>query len=196
MTPNELLFNEGTVKAGFLTRWFEESEGCPIEIDIGCNLGDFLLKRAQRYRSHRFLGVEYKYRLSFMAAEAMCKYDIDNVRLVNMEAFYFISKCIPTSSINGVHIYFPTPQERLLNQEFERQAYRILKHQCFLRFATDPANDIYFDEVTNLFASKHWLRVPWTFMDIGQPEGYLVGTPAEIQFSAPNKTLGAEFRKK
>ncbi len=116
----------------------------PIEIDLGCGDGAFLVASATLRPSHNFLGVERKLprikRCCRLSWEAQCR----NVRLILIESGYFIRHMIPPGSVQTLHILFPDPwpkrkheRHRLLRAAFFRDAARILVPDGEIRLKTD-----------------------------------------------------------
>lgn len=156
------------------------------ELKIGIDTGIFLCHMADIYRERFFVGIEVKSYQSKIAANRAWYKSLFNVRVVNMEAFEYISSDLVDDCVfSAIHIYFPTPWPRSINlshrlicPEFVDGSYRILKPGGALRIVTDRKD--YYDYACKCFNALQWEFVDWQRIDLGQSEQYLVGTPCEI----------------
>jgi tRNA (guanine-N7-)-methyltransferase len=138
----------------------------PVELELGCGDGGFLLARAQRRPERNFIGVE---RLLGRIRKIDCKgrrLGLTNLRGVRLEASYFIEYLLPPSSIRALHVYFPDPwpkrrhhRRRLVNEQFPELARRILAPGGVVYLRTDFAD--YFAQMTRVFdANSSFEPVP------------------------------------
>jgi len=81
----------------------------PIEIDLGCGKGSFLLWAARSYPQRNFLGVERLLRRLRRADRKAVRDGLENIRLIRVEATYLIAKLIPDASVATYHVLFPDP---------------------------------------------------------------------------------------
>ena len=81
----------------------------PVEIDLGCGKGSFLLWAAGTHPQRNFLGVERLLRRLRRVDRKAVRAGLDNIRLIRIEASYLIVKLIPDSSVSTYHILFPDP---------------------------------------------------------------------------------------
>jgi tRNA (guanine-N7-)-methyltransferase len=80
----------------------------PMEVDIGCGRGRFLLARANSCPHLNFLGIDLSLlRLRKIDRKAVAN-DLTNIRLVNGEALRILTT-LPTESISTFYVYFPDP---------------------------------------------------------------------------------------
>jgi tRNA (guanine-N7-)-methyltransferase len=105
----------------------------PLEIDIGCGKGDFLVWAAQAQPTHNFLGVERQLIRVRKVDKKVLRAGLTNVRMVRIEAGYFVSKLVPDHSVAVYHINFPDPwpkrrhaRHRLFQHDFVEQLHRTL----------------------------------------------------------------------
>ena len=130
----------------------------PVEIEIGCGRGMFIIKRALENPQINFLGIEKSARFFRMLAERVKKSGAENIRLIRSEAGYLMKKIVPANSVKAVHVYFPDPwpkkrhrKRRLVNGSFfESVAGILLPDGCFF-IATDFQD--YFDEIVTIAPS-------------------------------------------
>ena len=134
----------------------------PVEIEIGCGRGMFIIKSALENPEINFLGIEKSARFFRMFKERVAKSGAENIRLIRAEAGYLIKKFVPAHSVKAVHVYFPDPwpkkrhrKRRLVNGSFLESVTRILLPDGRLFFATDFQD--YFDEIVTIAPSCHGL---------------------------------------
>ena len=125
---------------------------CPVEIEIGCGRGMFIIKSAIENPEINFLGIEKSARFFRMLAERVANSRAKNIRLIRGEAGYLLKKFVPENSVKAVHVYFPDPwpkkrhrKRRLVNASFFASLARVLLPEGLFLFVTDFQD--YFDEV-------------------------------------------------
>ena len=118
--------------------------GNPVELDIGCGRGLFLLSAAQAHPEINFLGIEIDYREGRRAASKLFKRATPNARVLGGDVRYALSHLIAPQSVAAVHVYFPDPwwkkkhrRRRLFNDEFVELAARVLAPGGLLHSWTD-----------------------------------------------------------
>ncbi len=127
----------------------------PIELDLGCGKGRFLLARAAAHRDVNFLGVDRMLRRVRKVDNKARRLDLDNIRVLRMEGYYATTYLLPPASIQTCYIFFPDPwpkarhhEHRLFNERFMDALHRALVPGGVLHFATDHLP--YFAEVRAL----------------------------------------------
>jgi tRNA (guanine-N7-)-methyltransferase len=141
----------------FATLKWEDAFGLAqrVEIDVGCGKGAFLLWAAQARPCSNFLGIERQFVRLRKVDQKIQRLGLDNVRLIRVEAGYFIGKLVPANSVTTYHILFPDPwpkrrhaAHRLFRPEFVADVHRTLRQGGEVNVATDDAN--YFLQIQNL----------------------------------------------
>jgi tRNA (guanine-N7-)-methyltransferase len=181
---SDVLIRASSLPGSVLERWF--GDGLDVEIDVGCNTGWFLEQIAARHPEMRFIGVEVVESRASEAAERVAR--LGNAVVVHAEALEFTrSKHIPAGSIRCAHIYFPTPYPKslgldhlLLESDFWAELERVVAYGGCVRVATD--DEVVFRHAVSSFSGDAWLPVEWTFVDVGQSPGFVVGTPCERRY--------------
>ena len=148
----------------------------PIEIDLGCGKGSFLIWAARTCPQRNFLGVERLLRRLRRVDRKAARAGVNNVRLIRVEVAYLVSKLVPDASVSTYHILFPDPwpkrrhhARRLINASFLSDLRRTLATGGVVNCATD--HEEYFEWIQSefkkngQFAENEPLRLPpeaWT----------------------------------
>ncbi len=116
----------------------------PVEIDVGCGRGLFLVNAALSRPETNFLGLELDYKEGRRSARRLWKRALGNARVLGGDARVALAKWIPHQSIAAVHVYFPDPwwkrkhkRRRLFNDSFVEQVAGVLKPNGLLHAWTD-----------------------------------------------------------
>ena len=128
----------------------------PIEIDLGCGKGSFLVWAAHTQPQRNFLGVERLLRRLRRVDRKAARAGVNNVRLIRVEATYLVSKLVPDRSISTYHILFPDPwpkrrhhTRRLIQVPFLSEVHRTLTAEGVVNCATD--HEGYFEWIQREF---------------------------------------------
>ena len=138
----------------------------PVEIDLGCGDGTFLVQRAGRYPERNFVGVDRLLGRARKVDRKAQRLGLMNVRALRIESSYAVGYLFPPGSVTVCHIYFPDPwpkkrhqKRRLLQPEFVGALGRAVACGGEVRIATD--HEEYFEEIRALFAgSNGWAEYP------------------------------------
>ncbi|MDP6054584.1 MAG: tRNA (guanosine(46)-N7)-methyltransferase TrmB, partial [Candidatus Latescibacteria bacterium] len=105
----------------------------PVEIEIGCGKGRFIINSAMKYPDINYVGIERALRYFRFMKERSAKRNLTNIRVLQDDAGYFIERFVPDHSVTACHIYFPDPwpkkrhrKRRLFKQDFLRHIERTL----------------------------------------------------------------------
>lgn len=128
----------------------------PLEVDIGCGRGRFLLARASREPGFNFLGIDrvlLRLRKLDKRAEAA---GVKNIRLVLGDAAQLIREKLPRSSVQTFFAFFPDPWpkrkhhgRRLISKLFVSDLWSALTPMGCIHIATDHAD--YFAAIRTVF---------------------------------------------
>jgi tRNA (guanine-N7-)-methyltransferase len=131
----------------------------PLDIDLGCGNGSFLLWAARAHPQRNFLGVERLLRRLRRVDRKAVRDGLENVRLIRVEATYLIGKLIPTGSVSTYHILFPDPwpkrrhhTRRLISPDFLADVHRTMTLDGAINCATD--HEEYFAWIQQAFTSN------------------------------------------
>lgn len=130
-------------------------QNLPLELDVGCGKGRFLLARAASHPNTNFLGIDRKLRRIRKIDRKGQRKGLNNLRLLRLDACYAVAHLIPADSVSAMYVFFPDPwpkgrhqRNRLFGPEFLNAASRVLKTDGVLHFATDHLP--YFEQVRAL----------------------------------------------
>ncbi len=136
----------------------------PVEVEIGCGKGRFLINSAMAYPEINYIGIERALRYFRIMKERVVRRELANVRLLRDDAVYFVERFIPDGAVSAYHIYFPDPwpkkrhrKRRLFNTRFLEEIERTLAAGGTLDFATDYVE--YFEEIQALLEASDRLDV-------------------------------------
>jgi len=106
-------------ESGFIRIDFDEVFGNrnPVVIEIGSGKGRFLISSATEKPDTNFVGIEKALHYYRVIRERVTKRGMQNVRLINHDAFLVLQKMIPDRSVAEVHIYFPDPWPKRSEQK-------------------------------------------------------------------------------
>jgi tRNA (guanine-N7-)-methyltransferase len=175
-------------------RLFERRQ--PLEVDIGCGKGRFLLARAAAAPTVDFLGIDRMLGRIRKLDRKILRAGLRNVRLLRIEASYALQRLLPPSSVSGFYIFFPDPwpkrrhhRRRLFGDVFVEALDRTLVPDGFVHVATDHLD--YFKEV------RERMRGDSRFEEIPAFEpSEEERTDFEVEFLRQNAPIGrCSFRK-
>ncbi len=131
----------------------------PLEIELGAGDGSFLAKYAAIHPQRNFIGVERLLGRLRKLDKKGRRAGLNNLRVVRIEAGYFVQYLLPPESVEAFHIYFPDPwpkrkhrPKRLINQSFTESASRALQPGGTVYLRTDDRD--YFKQMTAVFCAN------------------------------------------
>ena len=135
----------------------------PLELELGAGDGSFLIAWAKANPQHNFIGIERLLGRIRKIERKANRAGLTNVRLMRIEASYFLEYLLPRHSITALHIYFPDPwpkrkhwKNRLINEAFTETCTRALVPGGTIFLRTDDAH--YFAQMQSVF--KGFTAVP------------------------------------
>ncbi len=129
----------------------------PLEADLGCGRGRFLLARAALAPGSNFIGVDLlSRRLGKFDLRAAAR-GLTNIRLLQGDVRYALEHFFPPASLSVAYLLFPDPwpkhrhhARRMLQPSFMDLLHRALAAGGLFHFATDHQD--YFDAALKIFA--------------------------------------------
>ena len=128
----------------------------PIEIDLGCGKGRFLLARAKNHPEINFLGIDRMLKRIRKIDNRIRRRGDQNVRLLRMEGYYATAYLIPPASVRTYYIFHPDPwpkkkhaEHRLFNPVFLDALHRTIEPGGHVHIATDHIP--YFEIILEIF---------------------------------------------
>lgn len=172
--------------------WFE-TQG-PLELEIGCGKGGFLLARARANPDVRLLGVEWANKFYRHAADRMARRGIENVRVMRTDARQLVQHHLPDACLSVLHLYHPDPwpkkrhhKRRLVQPDFAAAVARVLEPQGRWFIQTDHAE--YFAWICETVDAQMLLeRIEWE-ETVGHDGGAWSGTNFEIKYSREGRAI-------
>lgn len=139
--------------------------GAPVEVDLGCGDGSFLVGAAAANPARNFLGIE---RMAGRVRSACRKIElgrVNNARVLRCEISYAVGQMLPAESVEVFHLMFPDPwpkrrhaPRRIVTEGLLASLARALVPQGLVRIATDDTE--YFREIERLAAgSLDFIRI-------------------------------------
>jgi tRNA (guanine-N7-)-methyltransferase len=136
----------------------------PLEIEVGCGKGGFLVSAAEAQPDRNFLGLEIDRALHFLIAGRLAKRQLVNARIACGDARLWFHNHLADQSLSAIHVYFPDPwwkkrhhKRRLWTPEFAVDCERTLRPGGRLFIATDVGE--YYQTMRALLDSRPRLRL-------------------------------------
>ncbi|MCS1410810.1 MAG: tRNA (guanine-N(7)-)-methyltransferase [Verrucomicrobia subdivision 3 bacterium] len=167
----------------------------PLEVEIGCGNGSFLITYAAQNPETNFLGIERLLgRIRKLDRKAK-RAGVSNIKIVRVEAAYCVEYMLPPESIHACHIYFPDPwpkkkhwKKRLIAPKFVEQLAVALQLGGRVYLRTD--NEPYFEQILQVFGDNKRFQAT-----VAPPELTQIVTHFERSFNAEGiSTLRAQYR--
>jgi tRNA (guanine-N7-)-methyltransferase len=140
-----------------LERMFPQAQ--PLEVELGAGDGSFLARFAALHPERNFLGVERLLGRLRKIDRKGRRAGLANLRLMRIEAFYFLEYLLPRGSVSALHVYFPDPwpkrrhqKNRLINARFAASASLALAPGGVVHLRTDNAD--YFAQMNEVFGAN------------------------------------------
>jgi tRNA (guanine-N7-)-methyltransferase len=166
----------------------------PVELEIGCGKGGFLLRIAQAHPERNFLGIEWANEFYKFSADRMARWGVTNVRIIRTDAKNFVVHRLPPASLSALHVYHPDPwpktrhhKRRLFTPDFGEAVVRLLRPQARWAIQTDHAE--YFEQIRRVTAERRELEeVTYDDPDYGTVEER-TETNFEVKYLREGRTI-------
>ena len=122
-------------------------DGRPLEVDLGCGDGSFLVEMARTFPERDFLGVERLLGRVRKVCKRVARGGLENARVLRLESRYTVEWLLPEQSVSRLHLLCPDPwpkvrhhRRRLVQREFLAAAHRVLEPGGEFLFMTDHSD--------------------------------------------------------
>lgn len=126
----------------------ERAEICraerPLEVDLGCGDGTFLMEMAREYPEREFLGVERLLGRVRKVCKKITRRHLENARVLRLDSRYVVEWLLPEASVSRLHLLCPDPwpklrhnRRRVMQLEFLEAVRRALVPGGEFLFMTD-----------------------------------------------------------
>jgi tRNA (guanine-N7-)-methyltransferase len=130
----------------------------PLEIELGSGDGSFLVRWSEQNPTRNFIGVERLLGRLRKIDRKGRRAGLKNLRVVRIEASYFLEFLVPRKCASAMHVYFPDPwpkrkhrKYRLINSRFTQLASDVLLPSGIVYLRTDDAD--YFSQMNAVFTA-------------------------------------------
>lgn len=145
-----------------LDAMFEKA--APLQIDLGCGYGAFIVAMAKEHPDCNFIGVERLVGRVRKVCKRSANAGLRNVRILCLESLYTMEKLVPAQSVSVIHVMFPDPwpkrkhrARRLINAGFLDAAREALSPDGELRLTTDDTD--YFAQMQSVAAAHNGFSI-------------------------------------
>jgi tRNA (guanine-N7-)-methyltransferase len=118
--------------------------GRPLEVDLGCGDGSFLMEMARHHPERDFIGVERLLGRARKVCRKLTRQGLENARVLRLESRYVVEWLLPAASVSRLHLLCPDPwpkvrhhRRRLVQIEFLDAVRRVLEPGGEFLFMTD-----------------------------------------------------------
>ena len=162
----------------------------PLEVDLGCGDGSFLMEMAAHYPERDFLGVERLLGRVRKVCKKLTKRRLENCRVLRLESRYTVEWILPPESVSRLHLLCPDPwpkfkhqRRRIVQQEFLEAVWQALLPGGEFLFMTD--HEEYFEwAAAKVAAFGKFERLEWTEETFFYPK-----TDFQLQWEAEGKRM-------
>lgn len=139
----------------------------PLDIDLGCGEGSFLVEMAKRHPERNFIGVERQISRVAKICKRAKRNNLANLRVLRAESDFFVRQMLPEGSVSRFFLLFADPwpkkrhhDRRIVQLEFLDACSRALIEAGELNIKTDHPE--YFAHIVEkLSASPFFSELPW-----------------------------------
>lgn len=164
--------------------------GHPLEIDLGCGDGSFLMSMAKQYPTHDFIGVERLLGRVRKVCRKAQRQGLHNIKVLRLDSKYLVEWLLPPKSVSRLHLLCPDPwpkakhhRRRLIQVEFLKAIKRCLTDDGEFLFMTDhPEYHEWTHEVLDEFGG-------FDLLDWNEDSFFYPKTDFQLQWEAEGKSM-------
>jgi tRNA (guanine-N7-)-methyltransferase len=160
------------------------ARAAPLEVDLGCGDGTFLVALAERFPQRNFLGIERLLGRVRSACGKAVRSGLRNVRILRVETSYAVEYLLPPQCAEVVFLLFPDPwpkkrhhRRRVVTKSFLAAVHRVLAPNGRFRIATDQED--YFQSIRQMISPAFFVEE-----DVERAETFVPLTTFEKHFLA------------
>jgi len=162
----------------------------PLEIDLGCGDGSFLIDLAKQHPERDFIGVERLLGRCKKVSKKIKRNGLDNARILRLDSKYVVEWLLPETSVSRIHLLCPDPwpkvrhhRRRLVQIPFLTEVKTALEPGGEFLFMTD--HEEYFEYACEQIHDSSLFEIlPWTDESFFYPK-----TDFQIQWEAEGKSM-------
>jgi tRNA (guanine-N7-)-methyltransferase len=163
----------------------------PVELDLGCGDGSFLVRMAAHFPERNFLGVERLLGRVRKVSRKSAQANFTNVRVLRADSNYAVEWLLPQGFASRIHFLCPDPwpkkkhaaRRQMCRMDFLSSLHALLAPDGELLFLTDARP--YFEEAVEVQRQcPFFAREPWEEGDF-----FYAKTDFEEQWLAEGRTM-------
>lgn len=147
---------------------FPDASARPLEVELGCGDGTFLVGMAAHHPERNFLGVERMRGRVSKTSRKIDRNNLTNATVMRLESGYLTGWVLPTAAVSRLHLLCPDPwpkkrhgERRLVNQqEFLSGLSRVLQDDGEFLLKTDD-RVYYEDAMASMAARPDFQALDW-----------------------------------
>lgn len=163
----------------------------PLEIDLGCGDGSFLVRMADEYPDRNFLGIERLLGRVRKVNRKTVREGLSNARVLRADSNYAVNWLLPYECAERIHFLCPDPwpkkkharRRQMCQLPFLQSLHTLLKKDGELLFMTDAQP--YYDEALEVQEQCDFFEIlPW-----GEGDFFYPKTDFEEQWLEEGRTM-------
>ena len=162
----------------------------PLEIDLGCGDGSFLIDLAREHPERDFIGVERLLGRCKKVSKKILRNGLDNARILRLDSKYVVEWLLPEASVSRIHLLCPDPwpkvrhhRRRLMQVPFLAAVKAALEPGGEFLFMTD--HEEYFEYACEKIHESGLFEIlPWEEDTFFYPK-----TDFQIQWEGEGKSM-------
>ncbi|MFK7851018.1 MAG: tRNA (guanosine(46)-N7)-methyltransferase TrmB [Akkermansiaceae bacterium] len=162
----------------------------PLEIDLGCGDGSFLIDLAKKLPDRDFIGVERLLGRCRKVSKKIQRSGLENAQILRLDSKYVIEWLMPLASVSRIHLLCPDPwpkarhhRRRLVQVSFLKKVEAVLENGGEFLFMTD--HEEYFEYASEkIHESQLFEILPWDEDTFFYPK-----TDFQIQWEGEGKQM-------